>query len=76
MSTQAILPILGMNCGGCVRHVTQGLEKVEGVSNVSVNLAAKNATVQFDPEKTSVEKMIAAVRTAGYQVVVDKITVG
>jgi copper chaperone CopZ len=73
---QAVLPIVGMNCGGCVRHVNNGLEKMEGVTSVSVSLADKNATVQFDPEKTNVDKMVAAVQAAGYKVVVDQIAVG
>lgn len=73
---QAILPIVGMNCGGCVRHVNNGLEKVEGVTSVSVSLPNKNATVQFDPQKTTIEKMVAAVQAAGYKVVVDQINVG
>lgn len=73
---QAVLPIVGMNCGGCVRHVNNGLAKVDGITNVAVSLPDKNATVQFDPEKTNVEKMVAAVQAAGYKVVVDQITVG
>ena len=76
MSTQVVLPIQGMNCGGCVKHVTGGLEKVEGVTRVSVSLPDKNATVQFDPEKTNVDKMVAAVQAAGYKVIVDQIAVG
>jgi copper chaperone len=76
MSTQVILPIAGMNCGGCVKHVSNGLEKVEGITSVSVSLPNKNAMVQFDPEKTNVDKMVAAVQAAGYKVVVDQIAVG
>ena len=73
-SQQVTLPIAGMTCASCVAHVEGGLRGVEGVEIVTVNLANERATVQFDPEKTNVDKMVAAVRDVGYDVVVDKIT--
>src|SRR5512143_955296 len=75
MSTQQVtLPISGMTCAACVMHVEGGLKEVEGVQNAVVNLANERATVQFDPEMANVEKMVAAVRDVGYDVVVDKVT--
>ncbi|MBI5035654.1 MAG: copper-translocating P-type ATPase [Chloroflexi bacterium] len=75
MSTQQVtLPISGMTCAACVMHVEGGLKEVAGVQNAVVNLANERATVQFDPEKANVEKMVAAVRDVGYDVVVDKVT--
>ena len=68
------LPIQGMTCASCVVHVEGGLNGVDGVEKATVNLANERATVQFDPGKTSVDKMVAAVRDVGYDVVVDKIT--
>jgi Cu+-exporting ATPase len=55
-------------------HVEGGLKEVDGVTSAAVNLANERATVQFDPEKTSVEKMVAAVRDVGYDVMLDKVT--
>ncbi len=71
---QITLPIQGMTCASCVVHVEGGLNEVEGVEKASVNLANERATVQFDPEKTTVDQMVAAVRDVGYDVVVDKVT--
>jgi len=71
---QVTLPISGMTCASCVVHVEHGLKEVEGVQNATVNLANERATVQFDPTKTTIEQMVAAVRDVGYDVVVDKIT--
>jgi len=74
MATQQVtLPISGMTCAACVMHVENGLKDVSGVAKVTVNLANERATVEFDAEKTNVEKMVAAVRDVGYDVVVDKI---
>ena len=75
MSTQQVtLPIEGMTCAACVMHVEGGLKDVDGVTSAAVNLANERATVQFDPEKTSVDKMVAAVRDVGYDVMLDKVT--
>ncbi len=71
---QVTLPIQGMTCASCVVHVEGGLNEVDGVEKASVNLANERATVQFDPEKTTVDQMVAAVRDVGYDVVVDKVT--
>ncbi len=71
---QVTLPISGMTCAACVMHVENGLKEMDGVASAAVNLANERATVQFDAEKTGVDKMVAAVRDTGYDVVVDKIT--
>src|SRR5450756_21815 len=71
---QITLSIQGMTCASCVVHVEGGLNEVEGVEKATVNLANERATVQFDPEKTTVDQMVAAVRDVGYDVVVDKVT--
>ncbi|MCL4395514.1 MAG: cadmium-translocating P-type ATPase [Chloroflexi bacterium] len=71
---QVTLPIQGMTCASCVAHVEGGLSHVPGVDSASVNLANERATVSFDPAKTDVDKMVAAVRDVGYDVVVDTVT--
>ena len=71
---QVTLPIEGMTCASCVAHVEGGLKEVPGIEKATVNLANERATVQFDPEKTTVDQMVAAVRDVGYDVVTDKIT--
>ncbi|MGE5265661.1 MAG: heavy metal translocating P-type ATPase [Acidobacteriota bacterium] len=71
---QVTLPIAGMTCASCVAHVEGGLSQVPGVEQATVNLANERATVQFNPEQTGIDKMIAAVREVGYDVVTDKIT--
>ncbi len=60
------LSIGGMTCASCVSHVTRALRRVEGVDEVSVNLATERATVAFEPN-TEVASLIAAVERAGYR---------
>ena len=38
----------GMTCASCVNHVEKALRKVEGIIDVSVNLATETATIHFD----------------------------
>ena len=58
------LSIEGMHCGGCVRRVTTALQGVEGVELGSVEVGS--AQMRFDPEKTNVEDIAAAVNRIGF----------
>lgn len=60
------LSIGGMTCASCVSHVTRALRRVEGVDEVSVNLATERASVAFEPG-VQVASLIAAVERAGYE---------
>jgi copper ion binding protein len=65
--TEAKIKIEGMMCGHCQASVTKVISSVDGVSAASVNLAAKEATVTYDPNKTTVGAIKAAIVDAGYQ---------
>jgi copper chaperone CopZ len=57
----------GMTCGHCVNAVSEEVRKVNGVTDVAVDLAAKTVTVSGDAiDDTAVR---AAVDEAGYNVV-------
>ncbi|VAX23104.1 hypothetical protein MNBD_NITROSPINAE02-905 [hydrothermal vent metagenome] len=58
----------GMDCGHCASFVTLALEKIEGVSEASVSLEARNAFVVIDDSKVTEEMMISAIKEAGYTV--------
>ena len=60
------LNVDGMTCGGCVASVTRVLKSTPGVSDAVVELAAKRATVTFDPARTSVPALKSAIDAAGY----------
>ena len=54
--------IKGMTCGHCVMAARKGLEAVPGVSEVAVTLDPPRAVVTYDPAKTGVGMLEAAVR--------------
>ena len=64
-------PVEGMTCASCVNRITRFLDGVEGVTEANVNLASETATVRFDPERVSVDDLVAAVDAAGYVAMVD-----
>lgn len=61
------LTIEGMMCQHCVRHVTNALQGVNGVTAVTVDLDKKTAVVEFS-ETVENEALISAVTEAGYEV--------
>lgn len=61
------IPVGGMSCGSCVRHIRAALDENPGVKDVEVNLAQGEATVLFDPEATGVEAIIRTIRKIGYR---------
>ena len=69
MSTQTVtLPVTGMTCGGCVRSVERKLAATPGVSKAQVSLEQASAAVEFDPGRTKVPDLVAAIEQLGYQV--------
>ncbi len=66
---KAVISIEGMGCAACVASIQDSLTKVKGVIDASVDLSAKNASVEYDPQLTSVSALKRAVREAGYEVV-------
>ncbi len=62
------LPVEGMTCASCVARVEKAIKKVEGVKDVSVNLATEKATFEIDPAKTNYLDIVAKIKDAGYNV--------
>lgn len=62
--------IEGMSCMHCVKHVHDALVEVAGVSNANIDLAGRNAVVEYnDSAKITDDMLKAAVEDAGYDVV-------
>lgn len=68
---KATLPVLEMSCVVCVGNVERTVSGLDGVVSASVNFAANNITVDYDPKKISLQDMKAAVQAAGYDLVID-----
>lgn len=63
-----VINVNGMMCEHCKATVEKVTRGVEGVSNSSVNLEAKNVTIEHDAN-TDLKKVRDAITDAGYEVV-------
>jgi copper chaperone CopZ len=60
------VPVSGMSCGSCARHIRKALDELDGVEASDVHLAAREVTVSFDPQKTGVRAIVRAIQESGY----------
>ncbi len=58
--------VSGMTCGSCAARVQRTLSREPGVTDALVNYATGRATVELEPGTLDDERLIAAVRKAGY----------
>ena len=66
------IAILGMMCAGCSARVEQKLNTLDGISSASVNLPARTALVEYDPQQISLEQMRDALAAIGYEMVIEE----
>jgi copper chaperone CopZ len=64
MKQTRTLAIEGMSCDMCIRHVTRALMSVPGVETKNVDVGS--ARVEYDPAIVPEDKILDAVRLAGY----------
>ena len=62
----AVFSVEGMTCAGCAVGMKATLEREEGVARAEVDYERAIAQVHFDSEKTTVERLIAAIGELGY----------
>ncbi len=55
-----------MTCPACPFTVKKAMARVEGVSSITVDFAAKTATAVFDPTVTTAQEIAAASADVGY----------
>jgi P-type Cu+ transporter len=67
-SQTTTLPVAGMTCANCAAAIERTLKKLDGVSDASVNFAAEQVTVHFDPGMIKLPDLVARVERAGYKV--------
>lgn len=65
-----VIKIDGMTCGGCVASVHNATADIDGLDDISIELADNQATVTFDDSITSVEAIAAAIDDAGFDATV------
>jgi copper chaperone len=67
--THENIQVEGMTCGHCVETVTQAVNSLDGISQVSVDLDKKQVSVDFDENRTSRDAISSKITEVGFEVV-------
>jgi len=59
--------ITGMDCADCASSIEKALNKLDGVAQCAVNFSTAKLDVVHDPAKISGEKIVARIKTLGYE---------
>ena len=65
-TTDVTLKTTGMHCRSCSTLVDMTLDDLDGVEESETDHVSGDTKVRFDPAKVSVDDVIAAIRSAGY----------
>ena len=66
LNEKVTIKIGGMSCAMCVQAIEDALNKISGVRQVTVNLAAEKAYIIYNPEITSIKDMRNVIEDLGY----------
>lgn len=61
------IPIGGMTCAACAQRIEKSINKLDGIANVSVNLATEKASVVYDPQKVRLSVIKETIEKIGYK---------
>lgn len=62
------IPVKGMDCADCTRHVQNAIASLPGVQQVDVFLTSEKALVRLDPTQVDLLAIRQVVKDAGYSV--------
>ncbi len=63
------IAITGMTCANCVAAVEKGIRRLEGIIDVSVNLATEKASVIFEADRLTRREIVEQIQRIGYGVI-------
>ena len=61
------IPVEGMTCSACAAGVRSTLARLEGVTNVEVDLAGRKADVAYIESDVRPDELVAAINNLGYK---------
>jgi copper chaperone len=65
---KVILQVEGMSCEHCVKAITKAAGELPGVKDVLVDLKGGTVSFNYDPGKTALKEIEAAITDAGYDI--------
>jgi len=64
--TKKLITVYGMTCEKCRTTIIHGLEKVQGIDRVSVNLPDALVEVNYNEDVISIDEVKAKITELGY----------
>lgn len=61
------LAVEGIHCAACMRAIEKGLGAEPGIAGARVNLANKRVTVEWEPDKTSPDRILDTMDAIGFK---------
>ncbi|MEM9088850.1 MAG: heavy metal translocating P-type ATPase [Cyanobacteria bacterium P01_F01_bin.53] len=65
--TTTTLKVTGMACASCANKVEVTLQELSGVDAAQVNFAAEQASIDYDEQRTTLERILTAVTDIGFE---------
>lgn len=62
-----IITVSGMHCASCSSIIEKKISKLNGVENISVNIATEQAHIDYDENKVSIDDMNREIEKLGYR---------
>jgi copper chaperone CopZ len=59
----------GMTCSGCERTVSRVAENLAGVKTAKADLTSATVSIEYDPEKVTIDQIKNAINGVGYKFV-------
>ena len=66
------LTLSGMHCESCASGIAAMLKHTDGVLKADVSYEERRASVDYDPAKTSPEKLVETIEKLGYKAAIKK----
>src|SRR6266851_8796303 len=64
---RVLIAIEGMHCTSCATGIKAMLKRTPGVISAEVSFERREADVEYDPSRTSPEKIVEAIANMGYK---------
>lgn len=66
--TDHVLAVPEVHCGHCIMSIEGAVAALDGVENVTVDLASKEVSVRFDDARVSLDTIVETIEAEGYDV--------
>lgn len=62
------LKVEGMTCSYCVSKVETGVQELQGISSINIDMDTEEVQVEFDHNEVSLDQIKQKIEEQGYQI--------